>query len=125
LKLPGFEYEYNDRSQNQVRSTNPPASVSENIVVDSTLNNDSIRILATLWKYQTERYGTDYSTRWTFNIFPNAPAYPNYLNGLAELVRLGLVSVVPENNQVLLTNHGIEYINQNPNIKSNTDIYRF
>ena len=64
------------------------------------------KVLRTLWRYQKELF-KDFNRRWTFAIFPTAPDFPDYLEGVACLLKVNLVSMNPENHQVALTNEGI------------------
>jgi hypothetical protein len=131
FKIPGFEGESYDRTQS--KTDNPPPPKAATTTTTTTLEPEEImeltdegkKILATLWKYQKIYFKDDYSRRWTFSIFPNSSAYPGFIRGLAELLNLGLVSISLDTNQVLLTNEGIGYIENNPVIEKINDIYRF
>lgn len=85
-----------------------------------------MKILATLWRYQRQHFKEDTSKRWTFAVFPNATDYPSYLTGVAELLKSGLVAVVPGNYQVLLTNEGINYVQNHKNdVENYSTVYTF
>jgi hypothetical protein len=130
FKLPGFEGESYDRTQSKIDNPPPPTTTTTTTTTTEPeeleeLTDDGKKILATLWKYQKIYFKDDYSKRWTFSIFPNSSVYPNFVSGLAELLKLGLVSVSSDTNQVLLTNEGIGYIENNLEIGDIGDIYKF
>lgn len=89
------------------------------------ISNDAKKILQTLWRYQVSNFKDDFSKRWTFSIYPNAQSYASYIKGLGELLNRNYVIVSPENNQVMLTNEGIHYIQNTEDVKNYSEFYVF
>ena len=89
------------------------------------LSPAAAKILRTLWKYQKQTFQDDYSKRWLFGINPLAPEYASFLSGVSELILLGLVAVSPENHLCMLTNEGIAYVEQKPELRAGDDFYHF
>lgn len=84
------------------------------------------KILATLWHYQKKHFGdTDSDRRWTFNVTPGTTFFLDYMTGLLELVKSGLVSVIPDKWQCVLTNEGFSYCKNEKSLESETNIYKF
>ncbi len=127
FNIPGIlEGETHDRTQGMTEKPIPP---NINIPLDQSKNTfslDAQKILATLWRYQRQHFKDDTSKRWTFVVFPNATDYPSYLTGVAELLKSGLIAVIPGNYQVLLTDEGMNYVQNHKNdIESYSNIYAF
>lgn len=126
IRLPGGAGAVtHDRSQSVTEKPLPPQS---NMTVQNTTGELSLyakKIMATLWKYQKQHFKDDFSRRWTFTVHPQAQGFPNFLTGLAEMVQRGLVAVAPENQHCMLTNEGISYIQNNPELQSYSDLYTF
>jgi hypothetical protein len=85
----------------------PARSDVDRVAFFDLLTNDEKKIMRTLWRYQRSSFHDDFSKRWTFKIFANTPEYPAFLMAVSELLRKGLISVNPENEQCALTNEGI------------------
>ena len=84
------------------------------------------KILSTLYKYQNQSFPNDRIKRWTFTVKPNAiMEYPDYLNGVATLLKKGLIAVVVETYQCYLTNDGLDFIKNNLSIYDERNIYQF
>lgn len=125
IKLPGG-FEYESRGRKQGVTDNPPPPVNDIApVVGNQMSSEAKKILATLWRYQKQNFKDDYSKRWTFLIYPDSVGFAQYLKGVAELVDRGLITVRSDNNQVLLTNNGIHYVEQNVELQNSSDIYNF
>jgi len=88
-----------------------PASIKP-VEKNLELGIDAKVIVATLAKYQEECFGADKHKRWTFLISPASPDYRSYLIGVAELLGHGLISVNPDNNHVMLSNSGLDYVSR-------------
>jgi len=126
IRIPGvLEGETHDRSQGSTEKPPPPRQFERVPAVAEDVSSDARKILATLWRYQKQHFKEDYSKRWTFAVFPSAPAYSSYLSGLAELLKRGMVVVSPQNQQCMLTNEGIAFIQRHPEIQNDEDIYTF
>jgi hypothetical protein len=89
------------------------------------LSPAAAKILRTLWKYQKQTFQDDYSKRWLFGINPLVLDYASFLSGVSELIPRGLVAVSPENHLCMLTNEGIAYVQQKPDLQAGDDFYHF
>ncbi len=103
----------------------PVPALAEKTEIPTELSNEANRILATLWNRQTYHFKDDYSRRWSFRIIPNADQYGVFILGFAELLKLGLIGWTRKDGQALLTDKGIDYIKDHPEIRDYEDIYRF
>jgi len=84
------------------------------------------KILGTLWFHQKRRFGEDRTKIWTFEVSPNAFEYPIYIEGLSQLVKLGLAFVVPETHHCALSPKGYKFCDQNQDIlPKDREIYRW
>jgi hypothetical protein len=125
FKIPGVgEAETQERAQGATQNPLPPAE-TQIAVSATTPSPDAMKVLATLWKYQRQSFGKDTTKRWTFTVNPSAREYPGFLAGLSEAVNRGWVAVSPETHQCMLTNDGLAYIENNPNVQQHADVYRF
>jgi len=129
LKIPGVLEGETYGIQGTTEQPLPPKESLETLPqlnkTSLTVSKDAKKILATLWKYQKQQFKEDYSKRWTFRLFPRAYQYSSYLAGVSELIKLGLIVVSPEDEQCMLTNEGINFIENNPDIQKIEDIYKF
>lgn len=89
------------------------------------LSKEATRILATLWQRQKHHFKDDFSRRWSFRVLPNAEGYGIFMLGFAELLELGLVGWTHKDGQAHLTDKGIEYLKEHPEIQESDDVYRF
>ncbi len=101
----------------------PPQPLGEKTV--PPLSPEAMKILATLWERQTYHFKDDYSKRWSFRILPNAASYGLFMIGFAELLNSGLVTWTEKDGQAVLTDAGIAYIKEHPDIQRSTDRYTF
>lgn len=133
FKVPGIvEGEAHDRAQGSAPPTPPKmvAETNEKVPKGSpserfkSLPPNAQKILRTLWRYQKQLY-EDYSRRFTFAIFPTAPDYPEYLEGLSVLLKMNLISMNPENHQSALTNEGIILMESLADDDTKGDFYVF
>lgn len=83
------------------------------------------KILATLWYYQQKQFKDDTIKRWTFTVNPFAPDYPEYLEALANLVKIRLVAVSPENHQCRLTSVGIDFMKKRKDLQTENNLFAF
>lgn len=126
FKIPGVgEAETQDRVQGTTPKPLPPSPELQLTAAASPLSSDAKKVLATLWRYQSQIFGSDKSKRWTFAVSPAAVEYPQFLAGLNEAVNRGWVAVSPENHQCMLTNEGLEYVENDMAIQTQEDFYRF
>src|SRR5206468_3747062 len=105
-----------------------PPQTGSSVHLDASkeeLKPAAVRVLATLWRYQTQLFGSDPSKRWTFAINPVAKEFSEYLEGLSEVVKRGWVAVSTENNQCMLTNEGLAFLGDHPEIQNSTNYYQF
>jgi hypothetical protein len=77
-----------------------------------TLSKESRVVLATLAKYQQELFAQEPGKRWTFTISSSTSQYPEFLRGVSGLLEHGLVSILPENGHVMLSDAGLDYVTQ-------------
>jgi hypothetical protein len=82
------------------------------------------KVLRTLWRYQRQNC-EDYATRWTFAILQRAGEFPDYLEGLAILLRENLVTIGGEKNMCALTDEGIVLMSSLSDAGNGGDIYFF
>jgi hypothetical protein len=127
FKIPGIgEAETQERSQGATQKPlPPPVEVQQQPAAVSSPSPDAKKVLATLWRYQRQSFGSDTTKRWTFTVHPSARDYPRFLSGLSEAVNRGWVAVSPETHHCMLTNDGLAYIESNKEIQEYGDIYRF
>jgi len=132
LKVGGTEVEF-DRAQDTTDQLPPapsapstPAQPTSAPAGDPLADPNARRILATLWRYQRQHFANDDTRRWTFTVHPFAPAYPDFVTGLALLLRRGLAVVAPENNHCMLSNEGLAFCRQHATeLEAEQDMYRF
>jgi hypothetical protein len=124
FKIPGVEAETQERAQGVAQKPLPPAEVQPNVTVQEP-SADAKKVLATLWRYQRQSFGSDTTKRWTFTVHPFAREYPRFLGGLSEAVNRGWVAVSPETHQCMLTNDGLAYIESDRGLQQHQDVYRF
>ena len=76
---------------------------------EDKLSLDALKVLSTLWRHQKDYYGDKLTiNRWTFAVGFGSVNYPEYVRGLGDLLRRGLVSI-SGNGQSMLTDEGIKY----------------
>ncbi|MHC4397052.1 MAG: hypothetical protein ACYS1A_15540 [Planctomycetota bacterium] len=103
----------------------PPPQLPEDTEIPTELSKEAKKILATLWERQTYHFKDDFSQRWSFRILPIAEGYGIFMLGFAELLKLGLAGWTPKHGQALLTDKGIQYLKEHPEIQESDDVYRF
>ena len=87
---------------------------------------DSLResakwVIAALWHYQ----GEPKEGRWTFAVFPPAPGWEKYIDGVKELSYRGLVGVSPVSGQALLSDIGFAFCRSNSESLSKAERLHF
>jgi hypothetical protein len=127
FKIPGVgEAETQERAQGATQKPLPPSpEVQTDAPAQAPISPDTTKVLATLWRYQRQTFGTDTTRRWTFTVHPFAKDYPRFLTGLAEAVIRGWVAVSPETHQCMLTNEGLAYVEGNNSVQQYGDVYTF
>jgi hypothetical protein len=103
----------------------PQAPPQQPALQAAALSPAATKILRTLWRYQKQHFKDDHSKRWMFAVNPLAPDYAVFLSGLSELVQRSLVAVSPDNHLCMLTNEGIAYMEQHPDLQGGDDVYAF
>lgn len=103
----------------------PISEPTPEIEKPSELSNEATRILATIWQRQKRHFKDDFSKRWSFRVLPNAEGYGIFMLGFSELLKLGLVGWTRKDGQALLTDKGVEYLKEHPEIQESDDVYRF
>lgn len=117
--------ESRDRSQGSTTTPAPPAAAPR-VQADETPPSDPAKkVLATLGRYQAQMFPSEPAKRWTFGVHPRSPDFANYLTGLAETVNAGWVAVSPENHQCMLTNEGLAFLHNHPEIRDHGEFWRF
>ncbi len=108
------------------KTSKPPSpQLPEDTKIPTKLSKEAKKILATLWERQMYHFKDDYSRRWSFRILPHVDEYGIFMQGFAELLGIGLVSWTRKDGQALLTDKGIKYVKENPDLQESDDIYRF
>ena len=97
-----------------------PTAVTEK---PAQLSKEATRILATLWNGQKRHFKDDFTGRWSFRVLPNAHEYGEFMLGFSELLRLGLIGWTRKDGQALLTDKGVEYLKNHPEIQESADVY--
>lgn len=103
----------------------PSLQLPKDTEIPTELSKEAKKILATLWERQTYHFKDDSSRRWSFRILPHVDEYGIFMQGFAELLKLGLVDWTRKDGQALLTDKGIGYVKNYPEIQESDDIYRF
>jgi len=103
----------------------PISEPTPEIEKPAELSNEATRILATIWQRQKHHFKDDFSKRWSFRVLPNVEGYGIFMLGFAELLKLGLVGWTRKDGQALLTDKGVEYLKEHPEIQDSDDVYRF
>lgn len=128
-KIGDISWDNYGKAQGSVKKIHPPIKFEMQIPVSETIEQDledeSKKILRTLWRYQKATFKDDFAKRWTFIINPISKEYTNYLKGLTPLLDKGLVVVTPENHQCMLSNEGILFIEQHQELQEGVDYYYF
>ncbi|MBI4325110.1 MAG: hypothetical protein HY674_07580 [Chloroflexi bacterium] len=126
FKIPGIgEAETQERAQGTTQKPLPPRTEVQLTSESVPLSPDTMKVLATLWRYQRQSFGNDTMKRWTFTVHPVARDYPRFLAGLTGAVNRGWVAVSPETHQCMLTNEGLAYIEGNADLQKYGEIYKF
>ena len=76
---------------------------------DSELNADAWDLLATLWKFQKQRYPGDAATRWQLAISPLSADFPDFAAGFARARKLGYVEIQAGSILVHLSGSGYQF----------------
>jgi hypothetical protein len=119
IVFPGGSVERENR-ESKITLPEPKVIVSEEspqklLPEDKSLSPEATKVISTLWKHQ-QFYYTDHSKgRWSFGVgFANL-LYRDYLVGVGELIKKGLVTISLSNGQCLLTDAGVNFCKENPN----------
>jgi hypothetical protein len=124
VKIGAFDTELHSREQGTTDKPIPPSPSAET-KLPKELSTDAKRIMATLWRYQKQTFKDDPQKRWTFRILPHSSEYASFIIGFGQLLELGYVAATPPHGHCMLTNDGIEFIRNNPDLQKANDIYRF
>jgi hypothetical protein len=83
----------------------------------TALNGEAWDLLATLWKYQRERFPNDPTTRWQLKINPISQDFTEFAIGFSRLRHLNLIDIDQDYN-VRLSNKGYQLCqNDEPKLK--------
>ena len=78
------------------------------------LSLEAKEVISTLWKHQKEYYPDNpRKGRWSFVVALGGPNFADYLMGVGETFKKGLVTIDPKSGQCLLTDAGIYYCEHN------------
>lgn len=126
FKIPGLgEAETIGKTQSTTEKPLPPPAEPTMLSTDGELTPNAKKVLATLWRYQRQTFKDDNTKRWTFRLTPASNDYPHFLAGLSETVARGWVAVSPENDQCMLTNEGLAYVDSSSELRAYGDIWKF
>lgn len=126
FKIPGVgEAETQDRTQSTTEKPLPPPTPIKALAAPAQPSADTMKLLATLWRYQRQSFKDDNTKRWTFRLTPAAKDYPRFLAGLSEALDQGWATVSPENDQCMLTNEGLAYVAGNQALQTYADVWTF
>jgi hypothetical protein len=79
-----------------------------------------IQVISTLWKHQKEYYPDNpRKGRWSFMVGLGSPSFADYLIGVGQNLKKGLVTINPKDGQCLLTDAGIYYCEGNEGVLLN------
>lgn len=82
------------------------------------------RIIATLWKCQTQSFGNDFSKKRTVLIYSQSLGFANYIKGVVVLLDKQLLQILNDG-QILLFDLGIEYMQAHPDPHNFQFTYNF
>ena len=124
FKIPGIgEAETQDRAEGTTENPLPSPATLQTLAVPAQPRPDTMKLLATLWRYQRQSFGDDTSKRWTFRVSETARDFPRFLAGLSEAIDRGWVAVPPETHQCMLTNEGLGYCGDSDAVKTYGNIW--
>jgi hypothetical protein len=83
------------------------------------------KILATLWHYQQLAFKDDTNGRWGFRISPYDLDFVEYLQAVAELIKVRLVYLNQDNYYCMLTADGIAFMKQNKLLQTENNLFNF
>ena len=89
------------------------------------LNEMEKKILATLWHYQQEYSKSDPNKKWGFVANPYSYDFPEYLQAVAALLKLGFITVIPPNYYCFLTPDGLAFMKQNTQLQTEDNLFNF
>ena len=98
-------------------TTSPPEPTGKTLPeLGEGISDETQKVVSTLWKHQKEYYPPPDQTRkgrWSFIVGFGNPNYADYLLGVGEGLKKGLVTVDPRSGQCILTDAGIYYCEHN------------
>jgi hypothetical protein len=126
-KFPGGEFQVEGTTEHRPPAVQQPPSQAQLRAADPLVHSPARKILATLWHYQQQHFPslTDPMKRWTFAVLPNAPLYPDYLEGRSNLIRAGLVAITSDTNQTALTGDGFVFCREHAEDLAAAERYDF
>jgi hypothetical protein len=84
------------------------------------LSLEAKKVISTLWKHQKEYYPDNpRKGRWSFMVGLGSPSFADYLIGVGQNLKKGLVTINPKDGQCLLTDAGIYYCEGNEGVLLN------
>lgn len=103
------------KRKSQASTTDPPEPTGKGISESfESLPEEANKVVSTLWKHQKEYFGDNpRKGRWSFVVALGGPNFPDYLMGVGEGIKRGLVTIDPKSGQCLLTDAGVYYCEKN------------
>ena len=117
--------EFSDKDQQGGASKLPEWETKKEFQEHFELSDEATKILATIWQRQKHHFKEDFTRRWSFRILPNTEVYGIFILGFAELLKLGLIEWTRKDGQALLSNKGIDYLKNHPQIQNSNNVYNF
>jgi hypothetical protein len=113
FKYKGIEVRRQDRAD----TVNPPQPTGIRIPESTEdLSLEAKMVLSTLWKHQQQYYTDHTKGRWSFTVGTANPRYADYCIGVGQTLKKGLVIISSQNGQSLLTDGGISFCQEHPNM---------
>jgi hypothetical protein len=106
------EIKYKDilvKRENRSDKIEAPEPTGTELPGPVALSDEANKVLSTLWKHQRDYYDDHTRGRWSFAVGIASPLYADYLIGVGEAIKAGLVITSPKNGQTLLTDAGVRY----------------
>lgn len=103
------------RRENRADQIEPPEETDIKALESPTgLSIEARMVLSTLWKHQQEYYTDHTKGRWSFTAGTSTSRFSDYLVGVGETMKRGLVAISAKNGQSVLTDAGILYCQEHP-----------
>lgn len=99
----------------QASTTEPPEPTGKKALeLIEDLSLEAKEVISTLWKHQKQYFPDNpRKGRWSFLVGAGSSYFADYLMGVGESFKKGLVTIDPKSGQCLLTDAGIYYCESN------------